>query len=320
MHETDYTFAVARIRANETKLLAPAQLSQLIAAADAAEVRRLLADRGWRMPEAGEKLDPAEAAMADAFALIASCAPDPALPAALAVGNDFTNLKAALKCVFSDLDPAAYYVAPALTDPDVLTKAITEAEFSLLPDYLQGPAQAAYQAVAELHSGQKAELILDKAALETRMAFAKKSGSALLQKITALAVLLSNLKIALRCRHMGKSDEFALEAMAAGDPDPAALYAACKDPKSAAEFLESTPYAFLADAAGESFTALEKAGDNAVTAMLQGVKYEIFGPDPLVAYYYAKLAETKNARIILSAKAAGVPAQSIAERVREIYV
>lgn len=320
MHETDYTFAVARIRANETKLLAPAQLSQLIAAADAAEVRRLLADRGWRMPEAGEPLDPAEAAMADAFALIESCAPDPALPAALAVGNDFANLKAAIKCVFSDLDPAAYYVAPAPTDPAVLTKAITEAEFSLLPDYLQTPAQAAYQAVAELHSGQKAELILDKAALETRTAFAEKSGSALLQKITALAVLLSNLKIALRCRRLGKSDEFALDAMAAGDPDPAALYAACKDSKSAAAFLEGTPYAYLSAAAGESFTALEKAGDNAVVAMLREAKYEIFGPDPLVAYYYAKVAETKNARIILSAKAAGVPAQSIAERVREIYV
>ncbi|MBQ6266802.1 MAG: V-type ATPase subunit [Clostridia bacterium] len=320
MHETDYTFAVARIRANETKLLSPAQLSQLIAAADAAEVRRLLADRGWRMPEAGEPIDPAEAAMADAWALIEACAPDPALPAALAVGNDFTNLKAAIKCVFSDLDPAGYYVAPALTDPDVLTKAITEAEFSLLPDHLQAPAQAAYRAIAELHSGQKAELILDKAALETRTDFAAKSGSALLQRITALTVLLANLKIALRCRRMGKSDEFALDAMAAGDPDPAALYAACRDPKSAAEYLASTPYAYLADAAGESFTALEKAGDNAIVAMLQDVKYEIFGPDPLVAYFYAKVAETKNARIILSAKAAGVPAQSIAERVREIYV
>lgn len=320
MHETDYTFAVARIRANETRLLTPAQLSQLIAAADAAEVRRLLADRGWRLPEAGEAADPAEAALAVAYALIVSCAPDPALPAALAVGNDFTNLKATIKCVFSDLDPAAYLTQPALTEPDLLIKAITQAQFSLLPAHLQAPAQAAYQAVAELHSGQKAELILDKAALEARAAFAAKSGSPLLEKITALATLLSNLKIALRCRRLGKSEAFALEAMAAGAPDPAALYAACKDPKSAAAFLESTPYAFLAAAAGESFTALEKAGDNAVVAMLQEAKYEIFGPDPLVAYYYAKVAETKNVRIILSAKAAGVSAQSIAERVREIYV
>lgn len=320
MHETDYTFAVARIRANETKLLTPAQLSQLIAAADASEVRRLLADRGWRMPEAGEKGDPAQAALAEAFALIEACAPDPALPAALAVGNDFTNLKAAIKCVFSDLDPADYVTLPALTDPALIAKAIAEAAFGRLPAHLQAPAQAAYRAVAELSSGQKAELILDRAALETRTAFAAKSGSELLVRITALATLLANLKIALRCRRLGKSEAFALEAMAAGDPAPAEIYAACRDPKSAAAFLAGTAYADLAEAAGESFTALEKAGDNRIVAMLQDAKYEIFGPDPLVAYYYAKVAETKNVRIILSAKAAGVAAQSIAERVREIYV
>ena len=44
-----------------------------------------------------------------------------------------------------------------------------------------------------------------------------------------------------------------------------------------------------------------------------------FGPDPLAAYYNAVETETKNVRVILSAKLNGFSAETIRARVREVY-
>ena len=98
------------------------------------------------------------------------------------------------------------------------------------------------------------------------------------------------------------------------------LLSHCSTPEKAAEYIAATDYGFLAESLGESFTAFEKQCDNEIVSRLENAKYATFGPDPLIAYYYAKQAEAKNVRIILSAKASGVPAEIISERVRDIYV
>ncbi len=51
MHETEYAYAVARIRANETKLLTRADIDQLIEAESYEAAVRLLADKGFAVPE-----------------------------------------------------------------------------------------------------------------------------------------------------------------------------------------------------------------------------------------------------------------------------
>lgn len=47
MKDTEYTFAVARIRANETYLLGKSAMEQLLAAPDMRSALQLLADKGW---------------------------------------------------------------------------------------------------------------------------------------------------------------------------------------------------------------------------------------------------------------------------------
>ncbi|MBQ1545725.1 MAG: V-type ATPase subunit [Clostridia bacterium] len=49
-------------------------------------------------------------------------------------------------------------------------------------------------------------------------------------------------------------------------------------------------------------------------------RYTAFGIDPVVAYYIARDAEIKSARIILSAKKNGLSNDVIRERVRTLYV
>lgn len=320
MNETEYTYAVARIRANELNLLSADDISQMINSPDRSSAERILTDKGWDIPEVSNGIDPCEKELANAWKLIYESVPSAELLEALVIGNDFINLKAAIKCNFSSVDPDEYYVIPCATDTEIITKAIREADFKLLPEHLRNCAEEAYSAVSKHQSGQLSESIIDKASLEARLEYAKKAESPLLEKITELNAVAANVKTALRCVSTGKTKEFALDSMCECVLDKEEMLANALSNEKMAEYLQATDFAFLAESIKESFTAFEKLCDNTIASLIREKKYDIYGADPVVAYYYAKTAETKNARIILSAKASGVPADAISERVRDMYV
>ncbi len=320
MNETEYAYAVARIRAKELELLTGADIKQMINAPDVRSAERILTDKGWDIPESGANSDIYETELEKAWKFIAESVPNKALPEALIIGNDFFNLKAAIKCTFSDIDPAAYYTKPSITDTEIITKAISEADFSLLPAHLEACAESAYHAVSKYESGQLAESIIDKASLKAKLEYAEKSGSPLLAEISKLGSAAADIKTALRCVSMGKSRDFALDSMCGYPLSSEALLDNAESAEKISEYLASTEYAFLADSVKAGFTESEKFCDNAVTELIRKEKYEIYGADPVTAYYYAKIAEVGNVRIILSAKAAGISAEAISERTRDMYV
>lgn len=319
MKDTDYTYAVARVRANELNLLSPAELTQLINAPDTGTAERLLSDKGWDIPENGE-FDICERELEKVIALFSESAPESGLAQALIIGNDYSNLKAAVKCTFSAIDPSDYYTAPCLTDTKIITEAISKADYAILPEHLKGCAEKAYKAVSGQQSGQLAEMIIDRCSLEERLRRASASGSGILKKICGITAFAANVKTALRCVSTGKSRAVSLDAMCACGADNEAILDNAESNEKMAEYISLTEYSFLADGIKEGFAAFEKLCDNKITALLLEAKAEIYGPDPLAAYYYAKLAEAKNIRIILSAKANGIPAETITGRVRDIYV
>ena len=59
--------------------------------------------------------------------------------------------------------------------------------------------------------------------------------------------------------------------------------------------------------------------ENALTAIWQGARFEILTPDIVFAYYKAKEAEWKNLSILCMGKKAGLSAEEIGERMRELY-
>lgn len=321
MHETEYAYAVARIRSNETSLMTPADIEQLIACSGYAAALRILADKGWNVPEGSQSFDIPEKELEKAWKLICECAPDVELLEALVIGNDFSNLKAAVKATISGLDADDYYTYPCVASTDDSSEAVTTRSFEMLPEYLRDCAETAFDCVARLESGQLAEVAIDKASFETRLKYAERSQSGLLIRITRLACAAANIKIALRSAAMGKSEDFALDAMCRCDGlDLKELLDAAFAHKPLAEVLRNTDFEVFAESADKGFTELEKKLDNTVVSLLDSAKFMTFGPDPLVAYYVAKQTEAKNVRIILSAKLANLPAQAIHERVREIYV
>lgn len=321
MRETEYAYAVARIRANELKMLSQQDFERLISAESYSAALRILTDKGWTEPSGTSAYDICETENASLWDFIANSVPDKTLLDALIIGNDFANLKAAIKAKFSDYEIAQYMTVPSICPAETIVKAIDEGNFSLLPDYLASCADKAYHAYTEKQSGQLTEIIIDKECAAAKLRFAEKSESALLTEIHTLTAAVSDIKTARRCASTGKSKQFALDAVnGCGKLDSAKLVNAVYEKEELSQFVTDAGLEILAEYADGDFTALEMFCDNYITRRSRDYKHEVFGPDAVVSYYYGKLAEIKNVRIVLSAKASGVPKDAIQQRVRELYV
>ena len=79
MHETEYTYAVARIRANELSLLTDADMDQLIAAADVQTAERILTDKGRSANAENGSPDLCENELLKAWRLISESIPNEVL-------------------------------------------------------------------------------------------------------------------------------------------------------------------------------------------------------------------------------------------------
>lgn len=319
MNKTDYTYAVARIRANELLLLTKADFDTLINAPDKNSCLRLLADRKWQISDGGN-VD-FEKETQKALELIRESVPDFSLLEALVAENDFANIKAAIKARFSMAEIEKYLVEPCLCPFETIISAVNSGDFLALPDYLREAAEKAYNAITSNLGGQAAEMIIDKAKLETKLKMSEKAQSGLLTKIVLAESAKANIKIALRCAKTGKSREFLLDSLCSCPGlDNEKLADTCSDSAELAGYVAATDYAFLAEGITKGFAQVERICDEYIVSAFSGFAWEIYGTDPITAYYYRKLNEIRNVRIIISAKENNLTADEIYARVRGINV
>jgi len=68
-----------------------------------------------------------------------------------------------------------------------------------------------------------------------------------------------------------------------------------------------------------SFVALEKEINDFLIQILKPAKYLSFGPEPILAYYFAKVNEINLIRMIILAKLNNVPSDLVKERLNNVY-
>ena len=322
MKETDYAYAVARIRANESRLLTGAMLDEIVAAPSFEKALALLRSHGWAEENVTDVSALVAAQDEKLWTLLRESAPDQEELQVLTALNDFYNLKAALKCMLTNVDPAPYYVQPTMLDLPLLTDAMQRHAFEKLPQPLMDCAKEAYETACRTESGQSADVIIDAAALTCLSVQAKQTDCDLLARILRFVCDSTNIKIAVRCARTNKDLSFAHRAIGpchAFDRDVLCA-AAVQGEGALLSFLSATAYRDGVIALQKSTTAFEKWCDDKIVALCREAKYLFFGFEPIAAYYFAKSAEIKAVRIVLSAKLSGVPAETIRERVRDLYV
>ena len=264
----------------------------------ARETRMLTADRAARMLEAS--------GFEESVKLLADCGYE-----------DLSGLNAAgIDAALSERRAAIFAELENLV-PD---KALVEL-FRLKYDYHNAKAVLKGEAMRTANP-QLADFELDRACFDEMKAIAAELDNPFIAGYVKLLVDAANLKSAVRTARMRKSADFLSSVLIKGGADVDRIAAADGDGLAAIfahSPLEKAAAAGAEAIAGGSMTAFELLCDNAVNDYLRSAKLVSYGPEVVAAYIAAVENEITAVRMILTGALAGVDADTIKERLRDLY-
>ena len=323
MSKTQYTYAVARIRALEVSLFSASTIEQLIACKDLEGCLRFLQDKGWGGNDVPMDADAILTREREKiWETIGEMHVDMDVFNVLSYTNWFHNLKAAVKEVCTGKSGANIFYEGTPIPKEELLRIIRERDYKALPDNMQAAAEEAVETLLHSGDGQLCDVIIDRPTLEAIKEAGRQSQDDIIRDYAESTVAVANIKIAVRSSKTAKSLDFMKRAMAPCDSlnvDGLAR-AALAGMDSIIDYLSANGYLEGALALKESPSAFERWCDNRIIQTIKPQKTNPFSVGPLVAYVIARENEIKTVRIILTCKQNGLSDDSIRERVREMYV
>ena len=326
--DTEYLMLSSMIRAREAGMLTRERMDRMLSAPSFQEAAKLLTDCGY------EDMSGCDAAGVDAalsrrraavFAEMANMCPQGEVVDIFRAKYDYHNLKALIKARAMGLDAGRILSGCGRVEPAKLVE-YTDGEggLSSLPADMEEAYAAASDVLARTGNPQLADFELDRRYFAAISSMAAATGSKFLAGYAAVLIDSANLRAAVRTVRMGKDTGFMLGAMVPGGSiDCGILAKAAESADSLAAAFNATPLeqaaALGAQAMkGGAMTAFELACDNAVSAYLTGAKMIPFGAEPVAEYLALLEGEITAARMILTGRLAGIDADVIRERLRDI--
>ncbi|WP_418746858.1 V0D/AC39 family V-type ATPase subunit [Frisingicoccus sp.] len=323
MSKTQYTYAVARIRALEVSLFSASTIEQLIACKDLESCLRFLQDKGWGGNDVPMDADAILTREREKiWETVGEMHVDMDVFNVLSYTNWFHNLKAAVKEVCTGKSGANIFYEGTPIPKEEMLRIIREKDYKALPENMQAAAEEAVETLLHSGDGQLCDIIIDRATMEAIKEAGRQSQDDIIRDYAESTVAVANIKIAVRSSKTAKSLDFMKRAMAPCDSlnvDGLAR-AALAGMDSIIEYLSGNGYLEGALALKESPSAFERWCDNRIIQTIKPQKTNPFSIGPLVAYVIARENEIKTVRIILTCKQNGLSDDSIRERVREMYV
>lgn len=323
MSDTQYAYAVARIRALETSLFSSSVIEQLIACKDQEAALRFLQEKGWGGADTALNADAILTREREKiWETIKEMHVDMDVFDVLSYSNWFHNLKAAVKEVCTGESGANIFYEGTPVPKEEMVRIIKEKDYKALPENMRQAAEEAVEALLHSGDGQLCDVIIDRATMDAIKEAGRLSKDEIIRDYAESTVAVANIKIAVRSSKTAKSLEFMKRAMAPCDSlnVDALAHAALAGMDSIMEYLNGNGYAEGAEALKESPSAFERWCDNRIIQTIKPQKSNPFSVGPLVAYVIARENEIKTVRIILTCRQNGLPDDSIRERVREMYV
>jgi V/A-type H+-transporting ATPase subunit C len=233
-------------------------------------------------------------------------------------------MKAIFKGMAADREYGSLLLSPSLISVSDIEKAAREQDFTFLPEYCRSAAKAAFEALIKTGDSQLCDALLDASLLENKLKMSEKIKIGMLSDLIKISVFYDNMKAAIRCARVGKSADFCEKCLVSTPPfDKKRIKEATLKGVDAVLALLASVAAYRgADAAAAykiSPSEFEKFTDNLLMSVVIRAKYVAVGPEPLVAYLQAKLAEIKAVRIVASGIATGEDSGKTREMLRELY-
>ena len=239
---------------------------------------------------------------------------------------DYHNAKVILKAKAQGTDGQRLYSHCGRMAPEALEKAFNEEDMFSIPPFLGEAMMQAKESLSGTDDPQSADIILDKAYFKELSDHAFRSGSDFLVDYAKISIDVANLRAAVRAVRMRKDSIFLNRILCEGGNVSVRQLVATVASKAplAVHYAGSYLYdaAVLAETAMRegSLTEFERSCDNAVINFLYWVKEYSFSERIPAGYICAVENEISAIRILLTGRLAGVPAEVLRERLREIDV
>lgn len=333
INEGDYSYASGLIRAKEPKLLDTAQFSRMLDAPSAEDACKVLADAGYGLDGgstsgvfAYEQLLSDE--MKKCFRLLLEIAPDPEVIRAFQRRYDYFNVKVLLKAELSGQEVPPILSETGTIGIDAIKRSIRERDYTQFTPLMKEAVTEVYDVFARMKDPQMVDLILDKASYRQFVHDLKNIDSPFLWGIAEYMTDMTNIRMFIRARSLKKSWDFIKKLLLDDGTIAEEIY--FKNSSGTPEdFIEAIHTSRYGDAvqkgwelvkSGKNSSGLEKMLDDLLISYIRGAKLVTIGVEPLVAYLFAKEAEIRNVRMIMTGKINKLPADMIRERLREVYV
>lgn len=333
IREDDYAYASARIRVRETKLLGKSHFDRMLDASTADEAYKVLTEAEYGIPGkntagvfAYEELLADE--MMKCYMLLLEIAPQPDLVKAFQRRHDFFNIKVVLKAEFSQKEMPAILMDTGTIDKEAVVSMIRERDYSEFTPIMQEAIEQTRELFSKTHDPQIVDIILDKASYHQLVIDLNEIKSPFLHRLAELITDTTNIKMFIRARFLNKSWDFIQKILLKHGTIREKVYfrSSGKSIDDFVEQLHNSEYADVVEKGWEMSKStktsleLEKLLDDYIMEYIQGAKMVTMGVEPLIAYLFAKEAEIKNVRIIMTAKINKLSVDLIRERLRECYV
>ncbi|MBZ4645053.1 MAG: V/A-type H+/Na+-transporting ATPase subunit [Petroclostridium sp.] len=332
-NDTQYAYAVARIRAIERKLLDKSKIDRMVDARSPEEALKVLTDAeyGYSAGEISSVYEYEQLLREEhkkVYKLLKEIAPQPEVFDLFLVRNDYHNAKVILKAEFLGQDFDELLTDTGSIPATKLKIMIKDRNMSDMPVIMQKAIEECIDTFNRTGDPQVIDLILDKASFRQMKETAERSKVKFVIDLVEILIDLANIKTFLRVKRLKKSWDFLNKILIPGGRiDLKVFVQKLEEPlEGFVEALRYTPYGVFCEEGIENFkstgnlTNFEKLSDDFVISFIKKAKYVSLGIEPLVGYLMAKENEIKIARIIMVGKINNISNEIIRERLREAYV
>lgn len=348
MDATQFAYAAARVRALEPKLLNMTEVERMLGAKTAQEAYKILNDLDYAT-HVGD-IDKVEnfqevitAGLADSKKVLDEICPEPRILDILFLRYDFHNIKTILKGQLSeksDEEILAQLLPLGRVDAETMLNFVLDKESVSLPlpeiyvDTMKGWMKIAKTTAAK-HSNDPRllDVVIDQAFFSLLYDIAALTKNAFVKKFVEQMIDLHNLKTFARIKLLHQ-ENFFVETntvdmlFAKGGNIPMHKFTGNleMDNSSLAHVFKGSPYAEVASKGFEafekfkSFVYLEKYADEFLMHLAKTSRYCPFGPESLMAYFFAKQNNAQIIRMIMVGKLNNLSENALRERLHELYV
>lgn len=319
-----YEYSIGSVRAKEVSLFSKSDLERFLSCQSSAELKAALEERNYGDGSSVDEIIDSHGERV--WAYLREVAPDMEIFKPFIIQNDVHNLKVVLKGTLVGKDGYdRLLLSPLTIEVKTLKDAVEQRRHDTLPEWLGAAADEAYEILAHKGDARLSDAVLDKALSKELLRLSEKSGSRFLSGYFKSFIYYNNIKIAIRGAGTGAGREYLHKALVRveGFDRRAVIDAAIKGKQALLEYLSKrSEYdcSRAVEAYKTSPSEFEKFVDNAlIKSAIECCKRTSEGPEPLLGYYLGCEAEKKVLHIIDGGIRTKASAQTVRERIRELY-